>query len=360
LCPSAGIHSKFHYSDIALLLVCGLFREDLSWLRCVFLYTTHLMRNVTLMIYDNYGRPVLNLRISVTQKCDKHCPYCHREGETNPSTLMTVDEIVRIVRIAISLGVSRVKLTGGEPLLRQEIVEIVGGINGLEGLTDLSMTTNGTHLKGLAKDLKKAGLNRVNISLPTLDPDIYDEVMGGDLQDAIDGVGAAVEAGLHPVKVNMLVLKNVNDSEIDDMIRFAAETGTILQLIELEPINLSKEYYKRYHLDLSEIAQKLEKLASETRVRKYMQKRRIYFLPKTKVEVIRPIENTEFCANCTRMRVTSDGKLKPCLMRKDNLVDILTPMRNGADDKKLTEIFLEAVKKREPYYKATQTSKITA
>jgi cyclic pyranopterin phosphate synthase len=318
------------------------------------------MRNVTLMIYDNYGRPVLNLRISVTQKCDKHCPYCHREGERNPSTLMTVEEIVRVVRIAVSLGVSRVKLTGGEPLLRKEIVEIVEGINGLEGLTDLSMTTNGTHLKGLAEDLKKAGLNRVNVSLPTLDPNVYDEVMGGNIQDAIDGVRAAVEAGLQPVKVNMLVLKNVNDNEIDDMIQFAAETGTILQLIELEPINLSKEYYERYHLDLRGIAQKLEKSASETKVRKYMQKRRIYFLPKVKVEVIRPIENTEFCANCTRLRVTSDGKLKPCLMRTDNLVDILTPMRNGADDKKLTEIFLEAVKKREPYYKVTQTSKITA
>jgi cyclic pyranopterin phosphate synthase len=312
------------------------------------------------MICDNYGRPVLNLRISVTQKCDKHCPYCHREGESNPSTLMTVDEIVRITRIAISLGISRVKLTGGEPLLRKEIVEIVGGISGLEGLTDLSMTTNGAYLKGLAKDLKAAGLNRVNVSLPTLDPNVYDTVMGGNIQDAVDGVKAAVEAGLHPVKVNMLVLKNVNDGEIDKMIQFVSETGTILQLIELEPINLSREYYQRYHLDLGEIAQKLERLALETRVRKYMQKRRIYFLSKTKVEVIRPIENTEFCANCTRMRVTSDGKLKPCLMRADNLVDILTPMRNGADDKKLTDTFLEAIKRREPYYKAIQTSKVTA
>jgi len=323
-------------------------------------YTTHLLRNVTLMIYDNYERPVLNLRVSVTQKCDKHCPYCHREGETNPSTVMTVEEIVRIVRIAISLGISRVKLTGGEPLLRKEIVEIVRGINGVQGLTDLSMTTNGTYMKGLAKDLKKAGLNRVNVSLPTLDPDVYNNLMGGDLQDAIEGVKAAVEAGLHPVKLNMLLLKNVNDGEIEKMIQFAAQTGTILQLIELEPINLSKTYYERYHLSLDKIEQKLKKLASETKIRKYMQKRRVYILPKVNVEVIRPIENTEFCANCTRIRVTSDGKLKPCLMRKGNLLDILTPLRNGADDKKLTEIFIEAVKNREPYYKATPTAKTTA
>ncbi len=312
------------------------------------------------MIHDDYGRPVLNLRISVTQKCDKHCPYCHREGERNPSTLMSVGEVIHIVRIAISLGISRVKLTGGEPLLRKEIVEIVRGIKKIEGLTDLSITTNGTHLRGLAKDLMKAGLNRVNVSLPTLDPDLYNGIMGGNLQDAIDGIKAAAKAGLHPVKVNMLVLKNVNDNEIDKMTRFAAETGTILQLIELEPINLSKTYYLRYHLSLVEVAQKLEKLATDTRVRKYMQKRRVFTLPKVKVEVIRPIENTEFCANCTRIRVTSDGKLKPCLMRKDNLVDILTPMRNGADDRRLTEMFIEAVKKREPYYGVTQTLKTTA
>jgi cyclic pyranopterin phosphate synthase len=290
--------------------------------------------------------------MSVTQKCDKHCPYCHREGETNPQTLMTVDEIVRTVRIAISLGISRVKLTGGEPLLRKEIVEVVQGITELEGLTDLSMTTNGTYMKGVAEDLKKAGINRVNISLPTLDPEVYNKVMGGNLQDALEGVKAAVEAGMNPVKLNMLVLKNVNESEIKGMIKFAAETGTVLQLIELEPINLGENYYERYHLSLDEIGHKLESLALETRVRKFMQKRRVYILPETKVEIIRPIENTEFCANCTRIRVTSDGKLKPCLMRKDNLVDLLSPMRSGADDTKLKEIFIEAVRRREPYYQS--------
>jgi len=304
------------------------------------------------MICDNYKRPVLNLRISVTQKCNKHCPYCHREGERNPSTVMTADEIVLIVRIAINLGISRVKLTGGEPLLRKEIVEIVRGITGIEGLTDLSMTTNGTHLKGLAKELKNAGLDRVNVSLPTLDPEVYNNLMGGDLQDAIEGIKAAVKAGLHPVKLNMLVLKNVNDDEIENMIQFAAQTKTILQMIELEPINLRKTYYEHYHLGLDEIAQNLEKLASETRIRKHMQKRRVYVLPKVNVELISPIENTEFCANCTRLRVTSDGKLKPCLMRKDNLVDILTPLRKGAHDKKLRDIFIEAVKKREPHCNA--------
>jgi cyclic pyranopterin phosphate synthase len=304
------------------------------------------------MIYDNYGRPVLNLRISVTQKCNMHCPYCHREGETNPSTVMSVEEIVHIVKIALSLGISRVKLTGGEPLLREDILDIVGGIAELRGLRDLSMTTNGTFLEAMAKDLKMKGLNRVNVSLPTLNPETYRNLRGGNLRDAVEGVRAAVEAELYPVKLNMLILKNVNEREVDRMIQFAERTMTILQLIELEPLNLSDAYYERYHLDLNEIEQRLKEQALEVRTREYMQNRRIYFLPRVKVEVIHPIENTEFCARCTRIRVTSDGKLKPCLMRNDNLVDILTPLRNGANEEELTKIFLEAVKRREPYYKA--------
>jgi Molybdenum cofactor biosynthesis enzyme len=204
----------------------------------------------------------------------------------------------------------------------------------------------------MAKDLKMKGLNRVNVSLPTLDPETYRNLRGGNLRDAVEGVRAAVEAELYPVKLNMLILKNVNEREVERMIQFAERTMTILQLIELEPLNLSDAYYERYHLDLNEIEQRLKEQALEVRTREYMQNRRIYFLPRVKVEVIHPIENTEFCARCTRIRVTSDGKLKPCLMRNDNLVDILTPLRNGANEEELTKIFLEAVKRREPYYKA--------
>jgi cyclic pyranopterin phosphate synthase len=302
-----------------------------------------------MMIYDNYGRPVLNLRISVTQKCNMHCPYCHREGETNPSTEMSVEEIVHMSKIALGLGISRVKLTGGEPLLHKGILDIVGGIADLRGLRDLSMTTNGSFLEAMAKDLKMKGLDRVNVSLPTLNPETYRNLRGGTLKDALKGVRAAVEAELYPVKLNMVILKNLNEKEVGRMMRFAERTKTILQLIELEPLNISDAYYESYHVELNEIEQRLKERAFEIRTREYMQNRRIYFLPKLKVEVIHPIENTEFCARCTRIRVTSDGKLKPCLMRKNNLVDILTPMRNGAKEEELEKIFLEAIKRREPY-----------
>jgi len=304
------------------------------------------------MIRDEHGRPVLNLRISVTQRCNLKCPYCHREGEVaNSSTEMTKDEIVRIVGVAVGLGISQVKLTGGEPLLRSDILDMVKDIVGLRGLRDLSMTTNGTNLSSLAKELRKGGLNRVNISIPSLNAETYRALMGGNLMDVLSGIRAAVDAELFPLKLNMLVLKNVNDYEIPKMISFAKHSGTILQLIELEPVNLNSDYYRRYHCDLNGVEEELKKQARRVVTRGDMQNRRVYFLPRVKVEVVRPIENTEFCLCCTRLRVTSDGWLKPCLMRNDNLVDVLTPLRNGANDEELKRLFLEAVKRREPYYK---------
>jgi cyclic pyranopterin phosphate synthase len=273
------------------------------------------------------------------------------EGRENFAREMNVDEIVRIVRIAVGLGVFKVKLTGGEPLMRKDVVEIVKGIATVRGLADVSMTTNGTMLASLAKELHANGLKRVNISLPTLDEEVYNKLTGGRLGDVLEGVKVAVDVGFYPVKLNMLVLKGVNNSSVLEMIDFARETGTILQLIELEPINISGAYYSANHKSLDEYEKFLKQKAVNVETRKYMQNRRIYHLPDVKVEVIHPTENTEFCMRCTRLRVTSDGKLKPCLMRNDNLVDILTPMRKGVDDQELIELFKLANQKRQPYNK---------
>ncbi|MGB9684205.1 MAG: GTP 3',8-cyclase MoaA [Candidatus Bathyarchaeales archaeon] len=304
------------------------------------------------MLKDHYGRPLLNLRIALTRPCNLHCSYCHAEGEDKSReslTEMTAEEIVRVARIAVALGISRIKLTGGEPLMRRDIVQIVKGIAAIKGLEELSMTTNGTLLEPLAKELCANGLKRVNINLPTIDGEVYCKLTGGRLENVLRGVKAAVEAGLNPVKLNMLILKGVNDSQVPEMMGFARETGTVLQLIELEPINISSEYYATYHKPLDEYEAMLKQKALKVEARKYMQNRSIYHLPDVKVEVVHPIENTEFCRHCTRMRVTSDGKLKPCLMRNDNTVDVLMPMRNGASDEKLAELFKLANQRRQPY-----------
>ena len=147
-----------------------------------------------MVLSDSYGRPLLNLRVAITRRCNLYCQYCHLEGEEksteNFAAEMTVDEIVRIVRIAVGLDISKVKLTGGEPLMRKDIVEIIKGIAATSGLTDLSMTTNGTMLASLAKELHANGLKRVNISLPTLNGEVYNKLTGGRLEDVLESVKA--------------------------------------------------------------------------------------------------------------------------------------------------------------------------
>ena len=309
-----------------------------------------------MVLTDNCGRPLLNLRIAVTPRCNLRCDYCHKEGENNcarsTAEEMTVDEIVRIARIAVSLGISRIKLTGGEPLMRKDTCEIVKRIAAIPDLKDLSMTTNGAMLSFQAEELRACGLRRVNISLPTLNPETYTKLTEGKLENALDGVKAAVAAEFCPVKLNMVILNGVNVDAVQEMMDFARQTGTILQLIELDPINVNDTYYSAYHKFLDEYEAMLRQKALTVETRRFMHNRRIYHLPDVTVEVVHPTENGEFCAHCTRLRVTSDGKLKPCLMRNDNLVDLLTPMRRGANDKELKELFVRANQVREPYNKA--------
>jgi len=264
---------------------------------------------------------------------------------------MTADEVLKIAQTAVALGITRIKLTGGEPLLRSDILEIVGRLARIPGISDLSMTTNGVRLSTLAQPLKDAGLERVNISLPSLNEKTYSMVSGGNVTEALKGVSAAVKAGLNPVKLNMLVLRDINTADIPGMIEFARNSQAILQLIELEPVNIKDDYYKKHFFALDSMEQELKQQALSVETRGDMQNRHVYTLPKVKVEVVHPIENTSFCARCTRLRVTSDGKLKPCLMVNDNLVDILSAIRKGATDEDLKELFVQAVKRRKPFHK---------
>ncbi|WP_054840176.1 GTP 3',8-cyclase MoaA [Thermococcus sp. JCM 11816] len=308
------------------------------------------------MLYDRFGRPVTNLRISLTQECNYRCFFCHREGQRFlAKNELTPEEIERLVRIASRLGIRKVKLTGGEPTVREDILEIVKRIKPY--VIDLSMTTNGSRLKELAKPLAKAGLDRVNVSLHSLKPEVYKRITGVDgLEAVLVGIEEAVKYLSPPVKLNMTVMKGLNDGEIWDMVEFAAKTGTILQLIELEaPREMAETaFFRKYFYPLKPVEEKLEKLAVETKERR-MHRRKKYFIPTdygiAEVEVVRAMHNTVFCANCTRLRVTSDGKFKTCLLRNNDLIDFLSAMRNGASDEEIVEIFKRAVLMREPYWK---------
>lgn len=307
------------------------------------------------MLIDRFGRPVTNLRISLTRDCNFRCFFCHREGQTlMDGHEMTPEEVERLVRIASRLGVRRVKLTGGEPTVREDITEIVRRLKPY--VLDLSMTTNGSRLKELARPLAEAGLDRVNVSLHSLREDVYKKITGVDmLETVLEGIEEAVKH-LGPVKLNMTVMKGLNDDEIWDMVGFAAKTGAVLQLIELEAPREFTEtrFFKKYFYPLKSVEEKLERLAVETRERK-MHRRKKYLVPTdhgiAEVEVVRSMHNTVFCANCTRLRVTSDGKFKTCLLRRSDTIDFLSAMRGGAEDGELVEIFKKAVLMREPYWK---------
>ena len=304
------------------------------------------------MLKDPYGRPLESIRISITQRCNLNCFYCHREGE-DPSWKeeMTPEEIQRIVAIAASFGLGKVKITGGEPLLRRDILEIIARIHATPGIKEVSMTTNGIHLSEYAYNLKKAGLARVNVSLDTLIAERYKQITGADsLQSVISGIKKARDAGLNPVKVNTVLLKGLNEKEIPEMIDFAKKNNVILQIIELESPN-ENEWYKRYHASLNTVERLLEGMAERITIRKMHHRKKYHLRNGGEVEIVKPMHNTEFCRHCTRIRVTSDGKLKPCLFRNDNLIDMLGPLRKGASEDTLKKLFLEAVKRREPYFK---------
>jgi cyclic pyranopterin phosphate synthase len=291
------------------------------------------------VLKDPYNRPVTNLRVSLTKQCNLSCIYCHREGEKASREQIPADEIAEILKVAAKSGIRSVKFTGGEPLLRKDLLEIVSSVP--EGM-ESSITTNGTLLADLASDLKRAGLRRVNVSLDSLNPETYQKITGIDkLQDVLSGIKAALSSGLTPVKLNMVVLRGLNEREVDDFLAFVrGNRDLVLQLIELMSFNNCD-----YHEDLNGLEGDLASRSKQIITRR-MHHRKKYCLDGAEVEVVRPLHNTEFCSYCNRLRVTSDGKLKPCLLRTDNHIDICG--KTGAE---LETLFRQAVSLREPFFK---------
>ncbi|UCF08430.1 MAG: GTP 3',8-cyclase MoaA [Thermoplasmata archaeon] len=311
---------------------------------------------------DRFGRNINNMRISVTRQCNLDCFYCHHEGdpqkEREPDNiLMAPSEIEKIAEIGSSVGMEKLKITGGEPLLRNDIVDIIGRVAG--HMKEVSMTTNGTLLRRYAHDLRQAGLSRVNVSFDAFNHETFERITGKDLFDELKtGVAAAKEAGLSPIKLNMVVLKSVNHRDIDVAVEYASSVGAILQLIEFETTKEGSANgpFTRYHYDLGNVEDRLNKVACDVS-RRHMHNRKKYILSSqnnghAEIEIVRGMHNSEFCCNCTRLRVTASGQLKPCLLREDNYLDIITPIRNGAADDELEAIFTQAVHLKEPYWRS--------
>jgi cyclic pyranopterin phosphate synthase len=308
--------------------------------------------NIADKVTDNFKRPLISLRISITNRCNVKCFYCHHDGIVPQDYEMTSKEIERIVRVAKEIGIEKIRLSGGEPLIREDIVEIVSKISSV-GFRDISLTTNGVLLEKYAEELYKVGLTRVNVSFDTLNPETYRFITKRNYMElAKNGIKKAVNVGLNPVKVNMVVMKGINDREIWDMFRFCRDTGAVLQLIELLKMQncQESEFFDEYHYDMGELEDELNEISTRVKTRKFMQDRKKYFVEGGEIEIVRPMDNTEFCKNCTRLRITPDGKIKPCLLRNDNLVDLIEPMRSGLSNNELKQVFLNAIENREPYF----------
>jgi cyclic pyranopterin phosphate synthase len=302
-------------------------------------------------LYDPYGRALNSLRISVTQRCNFNCFFCHREGELNPKGEISVNEIKEIVSVASDLGMRRFKLTGGEPLLRPEIVDIVREIRPYA--EEVSLTSNGYLMEKYASKLKDAGLRRVNISLHSSDPDTFKKITGNDgLSEVKRGIAAAVESDLNPVKINMVVLNGYNVEEIPSMIELTKNLGAILQLIEFQPIQAGTQpYWNQFYYDMKSIEEMLSSRSETIRERPLHMRKQYHLKDGGVVEVVKPMHNSRFCTYCSRLRLTSDGRLKPCLMRNDNLVDIVSLIRSGETREVLVGAFKEAVSRRHPYWR---------
>ncbi|MCI4317255.1 MAG: GTP 3',8-cyclase MoaA [Thermoplasmata archaeon] len=274
---------------------------------------------------------------------------------------MTAPEIETIVRAGRRAGIDRVKLTGGEPTLRTDIVEIVTRLHPL--VREISMTTNGLLLESLAAPLKDAGLARVNVSLPSLDRADYQKLTGVDGVDRVmRGVRAAHAAGLAPIKLNVVALEGVTarPESVERLVNFAQETGAWVQLIEFENVRgrVDPSVYRRLHSELSRLSEEAVRNAFRVE-RNQLHERPRYTFEKLgrpiTLEVVQPVENPSFCMACHRLRLTSDGKLKGCLMTNDGLLDIGRMVRAGAPMDELVAAFETAVQRRRPFFTGPET-----
>jgi len=298
------------------------------------------------MLEDDFGREVTGVRISLTDRCNFDCVYCHNEGlgdtrgPMDPrDNEMSTDEVVRFLEVCEEFDVRKAKFTGGEPMLRGDLEEIV---RRTPDSIETSLTTNGTFLPGRAEALVDAGLERVNVSQDALDPEEFREVTkSGAYDDVIEGVLAAVDAGLDPVKLNMVVFE-ATAGYVPEMVDHVAENdGLQLQLIEYMPELAGRP---EWAIDIGRVHGWLEDQADRVENRE-MHHRTRYFIGGGMVEVVDPVENPEFCANCHRVRVTHEGYLKGCLNRNDDL----KPMGEMTRPE-IREAFRETVADRVPYY----------
>ncbi len=301
------------------------------------------------MAIDRFGRNIHYLRISLTDHCNLRCIYCMTEDQTfrpNPE-LMQDDEILLLTRLFASLGFDKIRLTGGEPTVRAHVVDLVRGIASTEGIRSVSMTTNGILLKKLAQPLADAGLQRVNVSIDTLDPKKFHRLTRwGKLADVWEGVLAAEQAGLTPIKLNAVVVKGYNEDDVVDLARLTLDHPWQIRFIEMMPFADVTDVQTSQVITAAEIQERIEDSLGDMQVSNNGRldgEARVFHLPGAQGDVgfISSVTHP-FCDACTRARLTADGRLRLCLLREKE-VDLLTPLRAGASLDELRQLLLDGV-----------------
>jgi len=302
-------------------------------------------------VQDTFKRDINYLRISVTDRCNLRCVYCMPpEGVKHVphSEILTIEEIEALVRAAAGVGIRKVRLTGGEPLVRKGLTTLVESLAAVDNIDDIAITTNGVLLEQLGPQLKEAGLKRVNISLDTLNPKRFREITRlGRLEDVKRGIETALRLDLHPVKINTVVVRGINDDEILDLARLALDYPLHIRYIELMPIGESDSWAENRFVGAGEISARIEGgLGKLQPVNKPVGNgpAKYYRLPGASgtVGFITAISN-HFCSTCNRLRLTATGSLRPCLY-SDRELDVKSPLRSGASSLELSKLFAQAAR----------------
>jgi cyclic pyranopterin phosphate synthase len=310
---------------------------------------------------DRYGHRISYLRVSITDRCNERCTYCMpqelqewlpREG------ILSFEETLRLIRIAADLGVSKVRVTGGEPLTRRDVVDFLERIPEISGIKSIGVSTNGTLLgreivrgKTMAAALRDAGVQSVNISLDTLDPAVYSQITGRDLhRQALSGIDAAIATGFDQIKLNTVLMRGRNEDQFIPLMEFAGARDLILRFIEMMPVSTTDVLDENNFMSILEAKRSIESfygtLIPETEFRTNGPAT-YYQIPgrKQRIGFIGAMTNLHFCENCNKLRLTCDGKLRPCLGSYLEF-DIMKPLRDGATDEELRQFFLNVVERK--------------
>ncbi|MEO5804324.1 MAG: GTP 3',8-cyclase MoaA [Verrucomicrobiota bacterium] len=325
------------------------------------------------LLIDSHGRVMRDLRVSVTDRCNFRCLYCLPETEAalnfyrgrwanlpNPTPIarrwqsnekiLTFEEIERLVRVAVDLGIQKIRLTGGEPLLRRQIEILVEKIARIPGITDLAMTTNGFLFQKKAKALRDAGLKRISFSMDSLDADNFKKITGRDgLNEVLESIELAQQLGLNPVKVNAVVIRGINDHEIESLAEFAQEKNLSFRFIEFMPLDSGRAWQKELVVPAKEILQRLQTrfLLQSVKSENKSETAKRWKFPdgRGEIGIIAPVSEP-FCGHCNRIRLMADGKIRTCLFSA-NEHDFRALLRDNADDETIRNELQDVVWQKE-------------